>query len=68
MFFMFNSPHYSNFYTVRVKSCQKLLYSVFPVLMLTLSQMTYFRQSQTQEFADHNFKFDENGRKFSKLV
>ena len=35
--------------------------------ILTLSQMTYFRPFQT-EFADINFKFDENGRKFSKRL
>ena len=34
---------------------------------LTLSQTTNFRLIQT-EFADDNFKFDENGRKFSKCV
>ena len=36
--------------------------------LLTLSQTTNFRPIQTQEFTDDNFKFDENGRKFSKLV
>ena len=30
--------------------------------------MTNFRLCQTQEFADDNFKFDENSRKFSKSV
>ena len=35
---------------------------------LTHSQTTNFRLSQTEEFADDNFKFDENGRKFSKWV
>ena len=28
--------------------------------------MTNFRFFQTEEFADDNFEFDENGRKFSK--
>ena len=32
---------------------------------LTLSQTTNFRQ---KELPDDNFKFDENGRKFSKQV
>ena len=35
---------------------------------LTLSQTTNFRLFQTEEFTDNNFKFDENGRKFSKRV
>ena len=35
---------------------------------LTLSQITNFRFFQTERFADDNFKFDENGRKFSKWV
>ena len=30
--------------------------------------MTNFRLSKLKEFADDNFKFDENGRKLSKLV
>ena len=34
---------------------------------LTLSQKTNFRLFQT-EFADDNFKFDENGRKFLRRV
>ena len=37
-------------------------------LFLTLSQMTNFRLHQTEEFADDNFNFDENGRKFSRRV
>ena len=35
---------------------------------LTLSQTTHFRQLQLEEFADDNFKFDVNGRMFSKWV
>ena len=35
---------------------------------LTLSQTTHFRQLQLKDFADDNFKFDENGRMFSKWV
>ena len=33
---------------------------------LTLSQTTHLDSSKLKEFADDNFKFDENGRKFSK--
>ena len=33
---------------------------------LTLSQTTNFRLSKVKEFADDNFKCDENGRMFSK--
>ena len=33
---------------------------------LTLSQTTNFRLFQTEEFADDNFRFNENGRKFSE--
>ena len=35
---------------------------------LTLYQMTNFRLFQLKEFADNNFKFDENDRKLSKRV
>ena len=34
----------------------------------TLSQMTNFRLFQTESLQTTNFKFDENGRKFSKWV
>ena len=36
--------------------------------MLTLSPTTNSRLFQLKKFADDNFKFDENGRKFSKRV
>ena len=36
--------------------------------LLTLSQTTIGDSCKLKEFADDNFKFDENGRKFSKLV
>ena len=36
--------------------------------LITLSQTTYFRLFKLKEFADDNFKFDENGRMFSKQV
>ena len=40
-----------------------------PGSCLTLSQMTnFFRLSKLKEFADDNFKFDENDRKFLKWV
>ena len=35
-------------------------------ICLTHYQTTNFRLFQTKEFADDNFKFDENGRKLSK--
>ena len=35
---------------------------------LTLSQMTNFRLFETERVCKDNFKFYENGRKFSKLV
>ena len=35
---------------------------------LTLSKTTNFRLFQTKEFADDNFKFDENARKLSEWV
>ena len=35
---------------------------------LTLSQTTNFKLFQTVRLIDNNFKFDENGRKFSKQV
>ena len=33
-----------------------------------MSQMINFRRFQTDRYADDTFKFDENGRKFSKRV
>ena len=35
---------------------------------LTHSQMTNFRLFQTERVAEDNFRFDENGRKLTKLV
>ena len=35
---------------------------------LTLSQTTNLDSSKLKEYADDNFKFDENGRKLSKRV
>ena len=35
---------------------------------VTLSQTTNLDSSKLTEFADDNFKFDENGRKFIKQV
>ena len=35
---------------------------------LSLSQTTNFRLFETKDFADDNFKFDENGGKLSKQV
>ena len=37
-------------------------------ISLTLSQMTNFRLFQTEEFADDNFRFDQNVGKLSKRV
>ena len=38
------------------------------IWLLTLSQTTDFRFFHSEKSADDNFKFDENGRKFSKQV
>ena len=35
--------------------------------MLTLSQTRNFRPFQLKEFADDNFKLDENGRKYVQM-
>ena len=37
-------------------------------LCLTLSQKQILDSSKSKEFADDNFKFDDNGTKFSKWV
>ena len=37
-------------------------------ILLTLFQTTHFYSSRFKALADDNFKFDENGRKFSKQV
>ena len=36
--------------------------------VLTISQTTNFRFFRTERLSDENFKFDENGRKFSKWL
>ena len=38
------------------------------ILILTLSQTTILDSSKSKELANDNFKFDINGRKFSKQV
>ena len=38
------------------------------IMVLTLSQTTILDCSNQKKFADDNFKFDENGRKFSERV
>ena len=47
-----------------------LVFSILPFShnVLTHYQTTNFRLFQTERFADDNFKFDDNGRKLSKLV
>ena len=56
------------------RKCWFPAYPVIPIIffqqphfhgLLTLSQTTKFRPFKT-DLADNNFKFDENGRKFSK--
>ena len=56
---------------------QQLLYFQFDLYaiqtvallsVLTLSQTTILHYSKSKEFADDNFKFDENNKKFSKHV
>ena len=37
-------------------------------MLLTLFQTTILDSSKLKEFADMNFRFDENSRKFFKLV
>ena len=57
-----------------VKKCIKppfaraRLFTPPPAPHLTLSQTTEFRLSKLKEFADDNFRFDENSRKFFKRV
>ena len=46
----------------------KPLFKEHCVIWLTLPQTTSFRILHLKEFADDNFEFDENGRKFSKLL
>ena len=43
-------------------------YESLKVILLTLSQTTNLDSSKQKEFVDKNFKFDENGGKFSKRV
>ena len=46
----------------------KMMTSNVKKLHLTHYQMTNLDSSELKEFADDNFKFDENGRKLSKRV
>ena len=58
--------------TTLVQKLAETPISVFPIgrpfFFLTLSQTTKFRLFQTESNADDNFRFDKNGRKFSKWV
>ena len=47
-----------------------LVTSIFSFLhnLLTLSQTQILDSCKLKDFADDNFKFDENGRKFSKWI
>ena len=47
---------------------ENLRYSNLIKPHLTYSQTKNFRLSKLKEFAKDNFKFDKNGRKFSKMV
>ena len=64
---------------IKLKYCRRRRKYWFPAILcnstltLTFSQTTNLRLFQTdfsklEEFADDNFKFDENGRKFSKRI
>ena len=43
-----------------------LILLIGTIIQLTLSQRTILASSKLKEFADDNFKFDENGIKFSE--
>ena len=45
-----------------------LLWLLLSVKPLALSQTQILYSSKLKEFADNNFKFDENGRRFYKQV
>ena len=45
-----------------------MFYTLLSNNQLTLSKTTNFSLSKLKEFADDNFKFDENGRKFFSRV
>ena len=51
-----------------VDCCDKILLNSSWKTLLTHYQTTNFRLLKLKEFADDNFKFDENGRKLSKRV
>ena len=58
------NKEYNAFATISTHtSLSNLLYA-----NLTHFQTTNYRLFQTKEFADDNFKFDENGRKLSKWI
>ena len=52
---------YSHIITAQEHICSRRM-------RLTLSQKTILDSTKLKEFADDNFKFDENGRKFLKWV
>ena len=63
---IFYHPHYqiSIFSHIYVMVCKSFKSRLF----LTLSQTSTFRLIQIEDFANNNFKSDENGRRFSKWV
>ena len=58
-------PFSTVFHLYRSSLCT---YPCYPEVLLILSLTTNFNASKLKEFADDNFKFDENGREFSKWV
>ena len=54
--------------SVQILICYITLSILWYTLFLTLCQREILDSSKLKEFTDNNFKFDENGRKFSRWV
>ena len=59
---------WSNLTCVCVQRKRFVVFLLFPLILLTFPKRQILESSKLKEFADDNFKVDENGRKFSKWI
>ena len=57
---------HQNFQLVQIQSSCKQFKHRFQMMIYPITRRQILRSSKLKEFADDNFKFDENGRKLSK--
>ena len=70
MHFLLFPTMFSNLDCIDLKGTEQMHFLLFPTMFSNLSfpKRQILDSSNLKEFADNNFKFDENGREFSKRV